>query len=561
MTGSITDILRQNDPFENLVQQLITLESRRKFELEDQRESQTKTKSAVSGVGTRMTSLNSLLSNIQQPSTKQFSPLAASSTTDAVRVTAGEFLNQSGNFDISVQNIASSDVVTFDGAIEGSGTELTDGVNSFSIAVGSEAPVNISVDGTAFSTNLEVLTEIRNQINNAIGSQVSVNIFNVDGDNFQLAVRSRDTGSANRITISNETGEFGSNINFQNQIADPADLDARFTLDGVQFTRSSNSISNAIPNLTIDLLGTTVGTQQIIVDTDAEAARGSVDNFIEQYNNVVKDIRQKTFLNPETGDRGPLQSDRTFRTLLGSMRQSLLQSVNSTRGVSEFVDGSDNFDNESVSSFEIRVAGGVASTITVDTTGMNREDALNEISNQINAIGGGLSSSVTESNGSFRLQIQSSDPQAEISLVNAQGDTNLINELSLSGVQPIRNLFDIGLNFNQDGTISVQDSGRLDQVLQQNPGQVEKLFSASDGVAANLQNEVDRFVRGSGSVINTITNNIDDRIQSLSDRISRQETFLQRRETQLRNEFIQLQQLIESSQSQFQQIQNIQAGI
>lgn len=560
MPGSITDILRQNDPFEQLVQQLITLESKRKFALEDQRESQKTTKSAVSGVGTKLTSLNSLLTNLQQPSANQFKPLMASSTTDAFQVTAGEFLRESGNYSMQVQNIASADIVTLQDTVSATGTELVDGMASFDIAIGNGDPVNISFDTSDFSDNAEVLGEVRRQINDALGSQVSVNVYNVDGENLQLSIRSRDTGSANRIQITNTTGVFNTETNFQNQLADPADLNARFSIDGVQFTRSSNTINDAIPNLTIQLLDTTTGNQQIIVENDVESARGSVDNFIQEYNNVIKDIRQKTFLNPDTGDRGPLQQDRTFRTLVSSMRQSLLQSVGSAGGTGGFVDGTENFQNEGISSFDVVVAGGSVTNVTVDTTGLTKEDALNQISSQINAITG-VSSSVTESNGSFRLEIQGADPQTEINLSNAQGASNLINDLSLSGTQGLKNIFDLGLNFNQDGTLYIQDEARLNEAIQQSPGQMQQLFNAPDGLAANLQNEVDRFVRGSNSVINILERNIDDRIESLSSRISRQETFLQRREEQLRNEFIQLQQLIESSQSQFQQLQSIQAGL
>lgn len=563
MSG-INQILRQSDPFEQLVQQLITLESRRKFELEEQKEKQQATRKAVTDVGSQVSSFNSLLTNYQQPSSSAFRPLSANSTSDAVSVTASEFLRESANYSINVTNLAQADIVT-SSVFQRNGTELTgSGVVSFTIAIGSDDPVSVTVDTDSFANNEEVLTEVRRQINDSLGSRVSVNVFSVNSNEIQLSIRSRETGSDNRINVSGAPAIAG----FTNLVADPNDLNARFTIDGVSFQRANNTITDAISNLTINLRATTTGSETISVNPDTEQARSEIDKFIRDYNAIVTDIRAKTFLNPESGDRGPLQSERAFRTFLASMRNSLLQSVNSAQGRGGFVDAAETFepDEEGISSFEIRIQGGGVATISLDTTGLTREQALNEIRNQINAsaeLNSVIEAQVVMQNGNARLEISQLTPgtPTNVTLSGAQGEANLISSLSLAGIQTIRNVFDLGLNFNQNGTLRVEDSNRLNEVLRDKGAEVQRLFSASDGLAANLQTEVDRLVRGNNSVIRSLQNTIDSRISTLDDRISRQEEFLKRREVQLRNEFIQLQQLIEASQSQFQQLQFIQAGL
>ncbi len=562
MSG-INSILRQSDPFEQLVQQLITLESRRKFELQEQVEKQQTTRKAVSDVGSKVSSFNNLLTSYQEPSNTQFRPLSASSTSEAVSVTAGDLLREAGTYNIRVDNLAQSDIVT-SAVFQRSGTELANnGTVSFQIEVGSEGPVTISLDTDNFSDNEEVLTEVRRQIADGLGSRVSVNVFNINSNEIQLSIRSRESGSENRISVTGAPGIAG----FSNLVADANDLNARFTIDGVSFQRSTNNVTDAISNLTINLNGVTAGNETITINADTQEARSAVDKFIQDYNSIVSDIRAKTFLNAESGDRGPLQSERSFRTFLSSMRTSLLQSVNSASGRGGFVEANENFDvdDEGLSSFEVRLEGGAMATISFDTTGLTRQQALEEIRDQINsnaALNTEIEASVVVQGDSARLELSQLTPgSGNVTLSNALGEANLIRELSLSGIQSLRNVFDLGLNFNQDGTLRVEDSSRLDEVLRENSAEVQNLFSARDGLAANLQVEVDNFVRGNNSVIRSLQNTIDDRISLLNDRISRQEDFLKRRETQLRDEFIQLQQLIESSQAQFQQLQAIQFGM
>ncbi|MBF0524976.1 MAG: flagellar filament capping protein FliD [Deltaproteobacteria bacterium] len=95
-----------------------------------------------------------------------------------------------------------------------------------------------------------------------------------------------------------------------------AGLDAAFTVDGVSYTRASNSVSNIIPKVTLNLRNKTTATESITLKTNTDQAISKLSDFIAQYNNMIQtlnppylDDTQKTYLTPLTTTQ---QSSMTY---------------------------------------------------------------------------------------------------------------------------------------------------------------------------------------------------------------------------------------------------------
>lgn len=210
----------------------------------------------------------------------------------------------------------------------------------FTLRVGGNSTVDISITfDDKDETNADVLRRIANEINSS-GQDVNASVINVDKNSARLTIVSKETGSSNALTISNKVG--GTILNdlgfidevdvrtvalknkggFLKENAD--DLDAQFTLNGIDITLGTNKVENVIEGLTINLLKAQAGDDQnetITVLTDNELIKDEIKGFIEDYNSLLKFINGKTRVNSDTGERGSFLGNSTVRQLRFKIRE------------------------------------------------------------------------------------------------------------------------------------------------------------------------------------------------------------------------------------------------
>ncbi len=104
---------------------------------------------------------------------------------------------------------------------------------------------------------------MRDAINSA-NKGVTASVIN-DGTGFRLVMSSNNTGASNslKITSSDTTGTGLSKLTYDpasttNTVSQTqAASDASFSVDGVAITKASNTVSDVIPGVTLNLTGTT----------------------------------------------------------------------------------------------------------------------------------------------------------------------------------------------------------------------------------------------------------------------------------------------------------------
>lgn len=99
--------------------------------------------------------------------------------------------------------------------------------------------------------------------------------------------------------------------------------DARLTVDGIDITRSSNSISDVIDGVTLDLAKVTGTAASLTVASDSGAARSAIEAFVKAYNEVNSTLRDLTKYDPETRAAAILNGDSTVRGIQTQMRSLL----------------------------------------------------------------------------------------------------------------------------------------------------------------------------------------------------------------------------------------------
>ena len=288
-----------------VVEQLMALERRPldlleqdKVDLNAQLSAFGQLKSTLSNYQSSITGLRSL------DSFKIFK--ASSSDEDAFTVSASSAA-AIGSTDIQINNLAENHKMGSVSILDTDTTILGNAGDQFTVTIGLES---FSVDAGG-----KTLEQIRDEINkspNNIG--VSAVIINEDVDNHYLVLTTNESGVANSMVLSS-TGSIGTDLGFTDiSVAEDAEL----LVDGLYtITRSSNTITDAIDGLTINLLAETTTPAELTVVRDLEKVTASVQSFVDAYNGFNTALDELS--NGDLGNDGSLRSiERRLRTVLNT---------------------------------------------------------------------------------------------------------------------------------------------------------------------------------------------------------------------------------------------------
>ena len=130
---------------------------------------------------------------------------------------------------------------------------------------------------------------------------------------FSLAVLT-DTGAASaiRIRASNTLSAFDTTNNSKQIVAAS---DAALSVDGIAVTRSSNTIDDLLPGLTLSLTATTVSPVTVVAIEDHDLAEAEMRAFVDALNTTAAMLREASKRGINGASSGPLVSDPTVAAL------------------------------------------------------------------------------------------------------------------------------------------------------------------------------------------------------------------------------------------------------
>jgi flagellar hook-associated protein 2 len=259
-----------------------------------------------SALGTDLGSLTTALQSLTDFNGVFAEKQGSSSNTDLLSLTSAGSSAVAGSHTVTITQLAqtSTDVST---AIPSASDTLTG---------------TVTIQGKTFDTQANgnnTLTGLASAINSAaIGVTASVI---TDSSGSRLSIVSGTSGAAGQLdTITtNALADGGTSITFPGPPHNGQQgQDAQITVDGVQVTSPSNTVTGAISGVTFQLLSSASPNTNIQIQvTDNTTDIGTaVSNFVSAYNTVVKDINTEE-TNSSTG---------TAPALLGSPILAQLQS-------------------------------------------------------------------------------------------------------------------------------------------------------------------------------------------------------------------------------------------
>jgi len=271
---------------------------------------------------------------------------ATSSNTSVLSATAvsGAAL---GNESIDVTALAQAQSIATAGQASQS-TSLATGTSSSTVtfsfgtenAATSTSPASFTANpalaggSITIDSSNDTLAGIRDTINNA-NLGVTAQIVN-NGSTSQLVITSASGASqAVHISVTGDSG-ISSLLTYPpgtGTTNGPTETekgqDAALTINGVNVTSPTNSITSSIPDLSLTLTAT--GTTTLTVAQDNSSTQKNIDSFVSAYNVLQTEISSLTAFNAGTGGtNGPLIGDSTTLNVQSSLQNILASALTGT---------------------------------------------------------------------------------------------------------------------------------------------------------------------------------------------------------------------------------------
>lgn len=312
-------------------------------------------KGAVSSFQTAVSDLNSAT---------MFQSLKATPSDDTIFSATATSIATAGSYSLEVTSLAKSQNLIAAGQASiteaiGTGAETTVTFD-FGTVAGTFTPYDADTDtggtysGATFTSNDAGTHSITININNYTleGIRDSINEANMgvtatiinDGDAtvpYRLVLSSDSLGASNSMKISvsgdadignllaHDPGPGGT----QNLAETVTASNAKLKVNGVAVSKESNSISDVIHGVTLNLLNETTTPVKLTVARDTSSISTSVASFVKAYNDLAGILKTETSYDTTAKKGATLQGDFTIRNLQTQMRSILSLAVSGTSGV------------------------------------------------------------------------------------------------------------------------------------------------------------------------------------------------------------------------------------
>ena len=245
-----------------------------------------------------------------------FTNRTATSSQPAVLTATADSSAPVGNHVITVGNLATT-ASYYTGALASSSTNFATG--SFTLQVGSNSPVTVTVDSS--NNTLDKLAAYINANNFGVSASV-VN----DASGARLALVSQTTGQPGDLTISGNT----TGLSFTKSASG---TNASLTIDNVPITSTSNTVTGALPGVTLQLMGQSSTPVTLSVAQDTTSIKQAINDFVDSYNAVISAINVQYKVDPNTYAAGELANDSTLRSVQSSLLTDVTYAISDNGGI------------------------------------------------------------------------------------------------------------------------------------------------------------------------------------------------------------------------------------
>jgi len=430
---------------------------------------------AVNSISTFSSSLSALISG----GTLFTQPTSSNSSIVNVSALAGSRLSGLSST-IKVNQLATAQTMT---AAPLANAATAVGLGTLELSVGGKAKTititsaNNSLAGLAQAIKDSGLGVTASIVIDSTGARLVVKGATGEDNAFSLSMTSGNAGELDRFTY--DPGSYDP-ANVTGLTLQQEAQDAELIVDGVTVTKSSNSFSDVIAGVKIDLVSAAPGSTVTIGSSQpVDAIKQAVSDFVAAYNEM------KTTLASMTGTTGSLRSDSGIRTLvqrLGALTSTQLTYATDGSpttlaeiGVSTNRDGTLSLDSAKLASV---MASNPSAVEAMFNPGQRSDNPLIQITNQVGKVKGGV------------YTVTNAVPGSGGTTAQATLDGGYTLPLGTSGVQASFTSAASGLSFDILGPVS-SATITVDLGLQGALDAIKNELTASSGQLTASQTRLD----------------------------------------------------------------------
>lgn len=269
----------------------------------------------------------------------QMSPLKASVADAAILGASAGTGAAAGSYDVEVKNLAQAQKLITNTGYAATSDKV--GAGTITIALGSYGSDGFKADparpaqSITIDSSNQTLAGVRDAIN-AANAGVTASIIN-DGEKNYLSLSSKTTGEASAIQLTvtppkladgteDPAGTTLSALAY-NGASDgmretvPA-RDAEVVIDSVTIKKPTNTITDAIQGVTLNLSKTSAEgvSTKLTLTADNDTVRKNIETFVSSYNSLSKAMSDATAFDTATGKGAVLNGDSTVRAIQTQLR-------------------------------------------------------------------------------------------------------------------------------------------------------------------------------------------------------------------------------------------------
>jgi flagellar hook-associated protein 2 len=377
---------------------------------------------------------------------------------------------------------------------------LTDALTgSISIQVGTGTAVSVAVP----SANA-TLAGLVSAINGTTGIGVTASIVTNSDGTSSLALASGTAGTAGTLTVNSSVVDSATALNYNTAVTG---ANASLTVDGVNLTNPSNTVTNLIPGVTFQLLSSSSTPVQIVIGNDNTGVESTVNSFVSDYNSLISAMNTQDG-NTSSGTPEPLFGSPTLSLLQEQLLSGMnvespngyLDPVSSVPGTTVSGSLSIQVGNQTAENVVIGAAPATPATNTIYTgSGVN---TLSGVASAINAGEIGVNASVVTSDGQSTLTFTSQTAGANGALtVNSALNSQTPSALAFTDAGFTSTTPDSGTIGNAAAASDLL-AGSL--TVQVGNGIVQNIaLNSSDGTLAGLANAINGAAIGVTAAVNS----------------------------------------------------------
>jgi flagellar hook-associated protein 2 len=269
----------------------------------------------ITNINNDLSSLASAMQTLSDP-TGALTGVTATSSESAVLTATVQAGATAASYNVVVSSLATTGTLYTAAIADANTSILPSGQSSgdLQVQIGGSGGTIADIPITGSNDTLTTLAQSINSLSATNKWGITATVV-TDSSGSRLAIYSQASGTPGGLFIPPNTNT--TTLAFEDPVGGS---DALFSINGIPYSTTTNTVTGAIPDLTLNLQSADSALPvQVTVGPNTTGITSAITAFVNAYNTVITDINSQFAFNSATNSQGTLGSDNSLRILQSSL--------------------------------------------------------------------------------------------------------------------------------------------------------------------------------------------------------------------------------------------------